>query len=92
MSRFNISEDDLRDREILKENDFAKYENIEKLLHCQNFFRVLLKEEKFGQIFLYEYNNNSHLIKLSNNLSLIDDYLNVIIFLIIAYYQKNLDT
>jgi hypothetical protein len=87
MSRFNISEDDIRDREILKENDSNKYEFIEEIIALSKFLQSI-KDEKIWSNFLSEYNNNSNLLKLSDNLSLVNNNLDINNILIIAYYQK----
>lgn len=87
MSRFNISEEDIRNREILKENDYAKYEFIEEIIALSKFLQSI-KDDTVWSPFLTEYSINDKLIKLSQDLSLVDNDSDINNILIIAYYQK----
>lgn len=87
MSRFNISEEDIRNREILKENDFKKYEFIEEIIALSKFLQTI-KDDIVWSPFLTEYSFNDKLIKLSQDLSLVDNDSDINNVLIIAYYQK----
>jgi hypothetical protein len=87
MSRFNISEEDIRNREILKENDYAKYEIIDEIIALSKFLQSI-KDDIVWSPFLSEYSFNDKLIKLSQDLSLVDNDSGINNVLIIAYYQK----
>ena len=87
MSRFNISEEDIRNREMLKENDSTKYEYVEEIIALSKFLQSI-KDDLVWSPFLTEYKINDRLIKLSQDLSLVDNDTDINNVLIIAYYQK----
>jgi hypothetical protein len=87
MSRFNITEEDIRTRDLIKEKDITKFEYIEEIIAFSKYLQSV-KDDKIWSNFLTEYCKNEKLKNLNQDLNFVDNDNSINNILIIAYYQK----
>jgi hypothetical protein len=87
MSRFKITEEDIRSRDLIKEKDITKYEYIEEIIAFSKYLQSV-KDDKIWSNFLTEYYKNEKLKNLNQDLNFVDNDNSINNILIIAYYQK----
>jgi len=90
-NRFNLTDDDFKQIEILKESDFDKYELVQEILAFSKYLQENKNNEKgTWSNFINEIRNSEWLGKLNNDLCLIssDSSYEINNFLIIAFFLK----